>query len=72
MGWLVAFLGAATAFKDRFAAIFFTDRGDQIFFLLTDVASYLLIGAGAVIIRRGYTNSRREGEGPWRPGDEAP
>lgn len=69
MGWLVAILGAMTAFKDRFAAIWWSDRGDQIYFLIVDVASYLLIGAGAIIIRRGYSNSRREGEQPFIPGE---
>lgn len=70
MGYLVAVLGALTAFKDRIAFLWWSDRGDQVFFLLVDIASYLIIGAGAIIIRRGYTNSRREGEEAWRPGDD--
>jgi hypothetical protein len=69
MGWLVAVLGALTAFADRFKELFWTDRGDLIFQLIVDIASYLLIGAGAVIIRRGYTNKRRAGETPFRPGE---
>lgn len=69
-GWLVAILGALTAFADRITELFFDDRGAAIFRLAVDIASYLIIGAGAIIIRRGYTNSRREGEEAWRPGDD--
>ncbi len=69
MGYLVAVLGALTAFADRFKALFWSDRGDLIFQLTVDVASYLIIGAGAIIIRRGYSNKRREGETPFVPGE---
>lgn len=70
MGWLVAVLGALTAFADRFKELFWSERGDLIFQLVVDIASYLLIGAGAVIIRRGYTNKRRDGEKPFTPGED--
>jgi hypothetical protein len=69
MGVLVACLGALTAFADRFKALWWTDRGDLIFQLVVDVASYLIIGAGAIIIRRGYSNARRPGETPYVPGE---
>lgn len=72
MGWVVACIGALTAFADRFKVLFWSDRGDLIFQLVVDVASYLLIGAGAIIIRRGYTNTRRAGEAPITPGVEPP
>ncbi len=71
MGWAVAALGALTAFADRFKVLFWTERGDMLFQLFVDIASYLLIGAGAVIIRRGYSNTRRAEETPYVPG-EAP
>lgn len=69
MGYAVALLGALSAFDTDFKALFWSDRGDQIFSLVVKVANYLLIGAGAIIIRRGYTNTRRAGETPFRPGE---
>ncbi len=69
MGYLVALLGALSAFDTDFKALFWSDRGDQIFSLVVKVANYLLIGAGAIIIRRGYTNTRRAGEAPFTPGE---
>jgi hypothetical protein len=72
MGYVVAILGAAVAFRDRITALWFSDRGDQIFMLLVDIASYMLIGAGAIIVRRGYTNSRVKGEKAFRPGETPP
>lgn len=69
MGGVVAILGALSAFDTDFKALFWSDRGDQIFSLVVKVANYLLIGAGAIIIRRGYTNTRRAGETPFRPGE---
>ncbi len=69
LGYLVAVLGALSAFDTDFKALFWSDRGDQIFSLVVKVANYLLIGAGAIIIRRGYTNTRRAGETPFTPGE---
>lgn len=72
MGVLVAVLGALHVFDDQIMELWFTPRGDQIFKLCVDITDYMIMGAGAVIIRRGYTNARREGEGPVVPGDPQP
>lgn len=72
MGWAVAVLGALSAFDTDIKALWWEDRGDQIFSLIVKVANYLLIGAGAIIVRRGYNNSRRSGEAPFTPGIDPP
>lgn len=68
MGWVVAFLGAIHVFDDQIMELWFSPRGDQIFKLVVNITDYMLLGAGAVIVRRGYTNARREGETPFTPG----
>ncbi len=69
MGWFVAILGAMTAFADDITALWWDDRGDLKYQLCVKVANYLLVGAGAIIIRRGYSNTRRAGEKPVTPGE---
>jgi hypothetical protein len=69
MGWVVAILGALQVFEDQAMVLWWSDRGDLLFEFWVDVSNYMLMGAGAVIIRRGYTNARREGETPVVPGE---
>ncbi len=70
MGYAVAILGALQVFEDQAMVLWWSDRGDLLFEFWVDVSNYLLMGAGAVIIRRGYTNARREGETPFVPGEQ--
>lgn len=70
MGVLVAVLGGLSAFESDFTQLWWDDRGDMKFRLFVKFSQYLLVGAGAILIRRGYTNSRMAGETPYRPGEE--
>lgn len=72
MGWAVAILGALQVFEDQAMVLWWSTRGDLLFEFWVDVSNYLLMGAGAVIIRRGYTNARRAGEEPIVPGEQVP
>ena len=72
MGWAVAILSALHVFDDQATELWWSDRGDLLFKFWVDVTDYLLLGAGAIIIRRGYTNARRAEEAPITPGIDPP
>lgn len=57
LGWFTGVVGGIVAFQDQIMEIWFDERGDKIFKLLVGIMAYMVMGAGAAIVKRGYTNT---------------